>query len=127
MYCYNHIASLDDVHNNLMKTYKEENNAFKLLFSFGYITEKQKDFAEGSLKEADYEIKLYQASQQYFYDKPKAIKNKSDMTNLLSKVNGEKIMHKLIAKFPNTRHKTRLIGVHSMAVNIIRLDYPIGA
>ena len=40
MYYYKHITSLDDVHENLMKTYKDENNAFKLLLSFGYITEK---------------------------------------------------------------------------------------
>ena len=41
MYYYNHITSLDDVHKNLMKTYKDENNAFKLSLSFGYVTEKK--------------------------------------------------------------------------------------
>src|SRR5271157_145028 len=119
MYYYNHITSLDDVRNNLMKTYKDENNAFKLLFSFGYVTEKKND------NDDDYEIKLYEASQDYFDDKPRAIKNKCDMTNLLSEINGEKIIHKLIKKFPDT--KTRMIGVYSMAVKVIRLDFLIGA
>src|SRR5271165_1453911 len=62
MYYYTHITSLDDVHKYLMKTYKDENNAFKLLLSFGYITEKKN---ENDMD--DYEIKLYEPSQQYFY------------------------------------------------------------
>jgi hypothetical protein len=126
MHYYNHITSLDEIHKNLMKTYKDENNAFKLLISFGYITEKKKDITEGSKEySGDYEIKLYQASQQYFYDKPQIIKNKSDMTNLVSKITGETVIHRLANKFPDT--KTRLIGVYSMAVKVIRLDFPIGA
>ena len=119
MYYCNHITSLDDVHNNLMITYKDENNAFKLLFSFGYITEKKNENSD------DYEIKLYRATQQYFYDKPKIIKKKSDITNLLSEITGGKIIHKLTMKFPDT--KTRLLGVYSMAVKVIRLYFPIGA
>src|SRR5271169_467143 len=119
MYYYNHITSLGDVHNNLMKTYKDENNAFKLLLSFGYITEKKNENSD------DYEIKLYRATQQYFYDKPKVIKKKSDITNLLSEITGGKIIHKLTMKFPD--NKTRLLGVYSMAVKVIRLDFPIGA
>src|SRR5271166_1627333 len=47
------------------------------------------------------------------------------MTNLLSEINGEKIIHKLTKKFPDT--KTRMIGVYHMAVKVIRLDYLIGA
>ena len=121
MYYYKHITSLEDVHKNLMKTYKDENNAFKLLLSFGYITEKKK---ENDMD--DYEIKLYEPTQQYFYDKPKTIKNKKDMNNLLSNINGEKIIHKLASQL-KTGTKTRLIGVYSMAVKVIRLDYPIGA
>ena len=62
MYYYNYIKSIDDVHNSLLKTYEKENKAFKLLFSFGYICEKHD--METS------EIKLFKASQQYFYDKP---------------------------------------------------------
>ena len=119
MYYYMHITSLEDVHENLNKTYKDENNAFKLLLSFGYITEKKKENDTD-----DYEIKLYEPTQQYFYDKPQTIKNKNDMNNLLSNINGEKIIHKLASKFPDT--KTRLIGVFCMAVKVIRLDYPIG-
>ncbi|HLX53642.1 MAG TPA: hypothetical protein VKR58_06860, partial [Aquella sp.] len=122
MYYYNHITSLDDVHDNLMKTYKEENNAFKLLLSFGYVTEKR---IEKKDEPDEYVIKLYYASQQHFYDKPKTIKNKNDMSNVSSKINREKIIEKLTAKFPDT--KTRLLGVYSMSIKVIRLDYPIGA
>ena len=46
------------------------------------------------------------------------------MNKLLSNINGEKIIDKLASKFPDT--KTRLIGVYSMAVKVVRLDYPIG-
>ena len=121
MYYYNDVTSLDYVHKNLMKTYKDENNAFKLLLSFGYITEKKK---ENDMD--DYEIKLYEPSQQYFYDTPKTIKNKKDMNNLVSNINGDKIIHKLASQL-KTGSKTRLIGVYSMAVKVIRLDYPIGS
>src|SRR5271165_1109225 len=121
MYYYNDVTSLDYVHKNLMKTYKDENNAFKLLLSFDYITEKKK---ENDMD--DYEIKLYEPSQQYFYDTPKTIKNKKDMNNLVSNINGDKIIHKLASQL-KTGSKTRLIGVYSMAVKVIRLDYPIGS
>ncbi len=120
MYYYKHITSLEDVHENLMKTYKDENNAFKLLLSFGYITEKQKENDTD-----DYEIKLYEPTNQYFYDKPQTIKNKNDMNNLLSSINGDKIIYKLASQL-KTGTKTRLIGVYSMAVKVVRLDYPIG-
>ena len=117
MYYYNDIKSLDDITSGLMQTYKKESNAFKLLFSFGYVTEKP----DGD----EYLIKLYQPSQQYFYDKPKSITNKKDMNRLITKINAGNIIYKLTQKFPDT--KTRLIGVYSMAVKVIRLDYPIGS
>src|SRR5271155_3625576 len=93
MYYYNHIISLDDVHKNLMKTYKDENNAFKLLLSFGYVTEKKKNNDMD-----DYEIKLYEPTHQYFYDRPQTIKNKNDMNNLVSNINGDTIITKLASQ-----------------------------
>src|SRR5271165_5311205 len=124
MYCYNHITSLDDVHKNLMKTYKEENNAFKLLLSFGYVTEKRTE-EQNESDEYIYKIKLYQASQQYFYDKPIIIADKKHMNELINKISKEEVIGRVGDKFKNSN--TRLIGVYSMAVKVIRLDYPIGA
>src|SRR5271165_4598717 len=124
IYCYNHITSLDDVHKNLMKTYKEENNAFKSFLSFGYVTEKRTE-EQNESDEYIYKIKLYQASQQYFYDKPLIIANKNHMKELINKVNKEEVIGRVSDKFKDSN--TRLIGVYSMAVKVIRLDYPIGA
>jgi hypothetical protein len=53
MYYYNDIKSLEDVISGFMKTYSKENEAFKLLFSLGYVTEK--------LEGDDYKIKLYKS------------------------------------------------------------------
>src|SRR6266516_45498 len=117
MHYYNNIKSLDDIVKSFMTTYKKENKAFKLLFSFGYVTEKH--------EEMEYKLKLYQPSQQYFYDEPVCIRNKKDMTSLISKINAEHVVHKITEKFPNSA--TRLIGVYSVAVKVIRLDYPIGS
>ena len=113
-YFYNDIRSLEDVHECLMQTYKRENNAFKVHLSFGYVTEKP----EGDVTK----MKLYHPGQQYFHDQPVVIKNKNDMNELISTINSETIIHKLTQKFPNS--STRLIGVYSMAVKVIRLDFP---
>ena len=121
MYYYNDIKSLDDIISSLMKTYKKENNAFKLLFSFGYVTEKPDEKPDGD----GYKIKLYKASQQYFYDTPTSIRNGKDMHSLISKISQEEIIRQITRRFPDT--KTRLIGVYSMAVKVVRLDYPIGS
>src|SRR6266516_3331374 len=117
MHYYNNIKSLDDIVKSFMTTYKKENKAFKLLFSFGYVTEKH--------EETEYKLKLYQPSQQYFYDKLVCIKNKKDINSLTSNINAEHVVHKLTEKFPDSA--TRLIGVFSVAVKVIRLDYPIGS
>jgi hypothetical protein len=37
----------------------------------------------------------------------------------------ESIVHKIASSFPDT--STRLLGVYSMAVKVIRLDYPVGS
>ena len=87
------------------------------MFSFGYVTEKY--------DQEEYKIKLYYASQQYFYDEPVCIRNRKDIDNLTSQINAENITHKLTQKFPDS--STRLIGVYSMAVKVIRLDYQIGS
>ena len=117
MFYYNDIKSLDDITSGLMQTYKKESCAFKLLLSFGYVTEKP----DGD----EYKIKLYQASKQYFYDKPRSIRKQEDMNRLISKINAGNIVYKLTQKFRDSN--TRLIGVYSMAVKVVRLDYPIGA
>src|SRR6266516_228738 len=117
MHYYNNIKSSDDIATSFMTTYKKENKAFKLLFSFGYVTEKY--------EEMEYKLKLYQPSQQYFYDEPVCIRNKKDINILTSKINAEHVVQKLTEKFPDSA--TRLIGVYSMAVKVIRLDYPIGS
>ena len=67
-----------------------------------------------------YKIKLYKASQQYFSDTPKYVKNGTDIHRLISKITPVENIRKLIKKFPNSF--TRLIGVYSMAVEVIRLD-----
>src|SRR6266516_7749691 len=93
MHYYNNIKSSDDIATSFMTTYKKENRAFKLLFSFGYVTEKY--------EEMEYKLKLYQPSQQYFYDESVCIRNKKDINSLTSKMNAERVMHKLTEKFLN--------------------------
>ena len=43
MYYYNQIESIEDVKECLLKTYANESKAFKILYSFGYVTEKLKE------------------------------------------------------------------------------------
>src|SRR5271156_1668008 len=117
MYYFNNIKSFDDINEALNETYRKESNAFKLLISFGYITEKH--------EEDRYKIKLYQPSQDYFNDKPELVRNKKDIEKLKKKMDAGRIIRKLTERFPDT--KTRMIGVYSMAVKVIRLDYPIGS
>ena len=47
------------------------------------------------------------------------------MEDFASGINRETIVHKITKSFPDT--STRLCGVYSMAVKIIRLDYPVGS
>src|SRR5271165_6454287 len=117
MYYFNDIKSCHDIHKALIETYRKENKAFKLLISFGYVTEK--------CEEDKYKIKLYQPSLQYFDDKPKLVRNKRDIEKLIAKMDAGNIIHTLAERFPDT--KTRMIGVYSMAVKVVRLYYPIGS
>ena len=61
----------------------------------------------------------------FFNDDPKVIKNKQSMDKLISKLSADKIVHKLTNRFPD--YGTRLIGVYSMGVKVVRLDFPIGS
>ena len=76
---YNNIKSLDNIKKYLIETYENEDKAFKLSFSFGYVTEKYEqkiviDEKTGEENdEGSYKIKLYYASQNYFNNKPKVI------------------------------------------------------
>jgi hypothetical protein len=128
---YNNIKSLDDIKKYLLKTYENEDNAFKLSFSFGYVTEKYEEkivIDENTKEENDeggYKIKLFYASKNYYNTKPKVIRNRKDMDNLVSKINAHKIIRKLTSRFQDSG--TRLIGVYSMGVKVVRLDFPIGS
>jgi hypothetical protein len=116
MYFHNQIKTLEDVKLKLISVYKKENNAFKFHLAFGYVTEKTVD--ENS------RVYLYKPGRQYFNDEPTIIKNKKDMEDFASGINRETIVHKIATSFPDT--STRLLGVYSMAVKVIKLDYPVG-
>src|SRR5271155_5511699 len=88
MYFNNDIKCLEDIGETLLYTYEKENNAFKLLFSFGFVTEKLNE------KEI-HEVQLYKPGQQYFHKNPKKIKNKSDIKNVIENISPEKIIHKV--------------------------------
>ena len=68
-YYYNNIQSLDDICKCLMKTYEKEDKAFKLMISFGYVTERKIE------DDRLWKPKLFHPSQQYYHDKPKIVKN----------------------------------------------------
>jgi len=119
MYLYNNIQSLDDIKQCLTETYQKENNAFKLMVSFGYVT--QKENSDSGI----WEPQLFYASQNYYHNKPKSIKNGKDINDLLSEISRETIIHKLAQQFPDT--KTRLVGIFSMGVKVTSLDFPIGS
>jgi hypothetical protein len=117
-YYYNNIRSLDDIGQCLIKTYEKEHKAFKVMISFGYVTEREAE-EEGWIP------KLFYPAQQYYHNEPKIIKNKSEMNKLISEIRKENIISKLTQRFPDT--KTRLIGIYNMGVKVTRLDFPIGS
>ena len=118
MYHYNNITSLDDVKQSLLNTYDKESSAFKLHYSFGYVTEKPDS-------DHNYKMSLYHAGKNYFNKNAITIKNKKDMLKEIDKLNTGYIIHRVAESFPNS--STRLIGVYGLAVKIVRLDFPIGA
>ena len=119
MYYYNNIHSLNDVKQAFLKTYEKESNAFKLMFSFGYVLEKANE------NSGIWEPKLHVAGQNNYYHKqPFVVKSKGDIENLLSDITEDSIVRKLTNDFPDT--KTRLVGIFSLGIKITRLDYPVG-
>ena len=120
---YNSIGSLHDIHDALIKTYENEKEAFWLHFSFGSVAEK---FTENEDGEREYNVKLYPASQNNFYDDPVSITNRQDMTKLISKLDKEHVVMRLNEKYTDT--KTKLLGIYNMAVKVIsRSGFLIGA
>lgn len=115
---YNKVESWNDIEKYLMETYDREHNAFKLMISFGYVTEKLND-------SGNWEVTVYKPRQKYYHDEPQIIKNKTMMQNIISKITKENIISRLAESFPDT--KTKLIGIYSLGVKITRLDYPIGS
>lgn len=111
----NSIKSYSDVVKFLKQIYQKEHNAFKLQISFGYVSENL----------VNNQIRVYQPSQQFFFEDLQLVRNQSDLDKITLKVSGEEINHKIAHAFQDS--STRLIGVYGMAVKIIRLDYPVGA
>ncbi len=114
MYYYNNIKSFDDIKNYLTSIYMEEHNAFKLQISFGYACENIYN-----------EIRIFEPSQQYYFDMPKLIKNQQDINDLFNYLSGDEIINKISLEFSES--STRLVGVYAMAIKIFRLSYPVGA
>ena len=114
MYYYNNIKCFDDIKNYLTSIYMKEDNAFKLQLSFGYACENLLN-----------EIRIFEPSQQYYFDRPKLITNNRDINDLFNYLSGDEIINKISLEFSES--STRLVGVYAMAVKIIRLDYPVGA
>ena len=110
---YNHIDSLKKVHECLDREFQKENNAFKINIAFGYIRQK------------DENLSLFNPGRNYFFDEPRIIKNKQDMTCLKNEISAESIEEHLRKQFPDS--KSVLIGVYAVAVKITRLDFLIGS
>jgi hypothetical protein len=117
MYFHNKINSLQDITTKLISVYKKENNSFKFHLSLGYLTERNTG--------ENIRIDLYAPGRQYFNDQPTIIKNRKDMEDFVSEINRETIVRKISNRFPDT--STRLLGVYSMAVKVIKLEYPVGS
>ena len=115
MYCFNNITSELSIYKYLDKIYKQEDKAFKILISFGYVTE---NITTGK-------VRLFAPTQQYFFDHPIVIKNSQDINTLKHQIDRESIVQKISQRFPDSQ--TRLLGVYAMGVKVIRLDFPIGA
>src|SRR5271155_5388229 len=78
------------------------------------------------MKLEKYNVKLYPASQNNFYDDPVPITIRQDMTKLISKLDKEHVVMKLNEKYTNT--KTKLLGIDNVAVKVIfRPGFLIGA
>ena len=72
IFYYNKVESRNDIEKYLMETYGREHNAFKLMISFGYVTEKLNDSGK-------WEATVYKPRQKYYHDEPQIIKNNTMM------------------------------------------------
>ena len=115
MYYFNNVTSEQSIYKYLDRIYHQEDKSFKILISFGYVTENT----------ATETVRLFSPTQQYFFDHPIVIKNSQDINMLKHQIDRESIVHKISQRFPDSQ--TRLLGVYAMGVKVIRLDFPIGA
>src|SRR5271165_4781368 len=115
MYFYNKVESEESIYKYLDQVYIQEDKAFKIHISFGYVTENK----------VTGEVKLFAPTNQYFFDRPLVVKRRQDMENVKERINRESIVSKITQQFPDTQ--TRLLGVYAMGVKLIHLDFPIGA
>ena len=72
MYYYNYIKFLDDIKKYLTDIYMKEHNAFKLQVAFGYVCENIIN-----------EVRIFEPSQQFYFDNYQLIKNRQDLNNTL--------------------------------------------
>ena len=121
---FNDIKSLSDIQNSFLIVFKEEKKAFKLLYDFGYVTEKEVE-TESSANGVSYETRLFHPGQPYFNDTPDIIKNKTDIDKVIDSITPGNIIYRITNRFQDT--KTHLLGVFSMSAKVIRLDFPIGS
>ena len=92
----------------------KEHNAFKLQIAFGYACENILN-----------EVRIFEPSQQFYFDNYQLIKNKQDINNTLHYLTGDEIVNKISLEFSDS--STRLVGVYAMAIKIVMLDYPVGS
>src|SRR6267154_5444752 len=109
---FNHITSLQNIHECLYSVYQNEDNSIKINISFGYVTIKEET------------ISLIKPGRNYFFSETKVIKNNEDLKLLQNEITHDSIIVHLTNQFPDTQ--TQLLGIYSMAVKITRLDYLIG-
>ena len=109
MYYYNYIKSFYDIKKYLIDIYMKEHNAFKLQISFGYVCENIIN-----------EVRIFEPSQQFYFDNYQLIKNRQDLNNTFHYLTGDEIINKISLEFSES--STRLVGVYAMAVKIVRLD-----
>lgn len=111
---FNNTNSFEDVQRELKQIYDSKSSTFKIHIVFGYITEHS---FKGN-------VDIYKPSQQYVFDNINVIRNKENLETFMHNLTGEHVLHRIGLNFQNS--STRLLGVYSMDVKTIDLDYPIG-
>ena len=123
---YNHIKSHQDIIHILSQTYKKATSAIKINFSLGIVTEELKEVNyEYHIKSAG-ELERFSTINEQGKNIPELfhIYNRRTFNNMIRECSEEKIINWLNSLLSSSSSK--LIGVFSMAVKIIRLDQPIG-